>query len=168
MRGGSRGVRQWGRPKRSRLDGTDHAAALARVPVFEGCTKRELARIDALTFEVALPKGYVLARQDAPVLEVYFVVSGAAIVTRDGAMVGALEPGACVGAAEMFANRPYAVSVTATTPLLVRVASPREMRSLVDGIPRLAHLRLRHVLPPAEAGAVEERRPAEAANSPHL
>jgi CRP-like cAMP-binding protein len=119
---------------------------LATVPAFAGCSRRELATIDSLTVELQLPASHVLARQGRPVGELVFVVSGRVALVRDGSVVGVLDEYACIGAPELFSAGVHDASAITLTNTVVRVASPREARSLTHAVPRLAHLRLAPVV----------------------
>ncbi len=57
---------------------------LRRVTLFSGCSKRELAEIARITDEIDFPAGKVLIRQGDPGRQLFIVVDGSVVVTRDG------------------------------------------------------------------------------------
>lgn len=126
--------------RRARRDGREQVEALARFPLFAGCTRAELRRIDALTYELDVPAGRVLAREGEPASQVLFVTAGWGRATRGSATVGCYEPGSCIGGAECARAEVNPVTVTAETTVTVLAASAREFRSLRDiaAIARLA------------------------------
>ena len=138
-----RGPSTWARRRSTdRQDGRAQQRALARMPVFSNCTDAELALVDALTTELRLSGGRVLARQGQPAREVIFVVSGRVALARDARAVEILDGDACIGAPECFACESHKASAVTLTDVTLRVSSPREARSLVHAVPRLAHLGL--------------------------
>jgi hypothetical protein len=122
-----------------RQDGREQVEALARFPLFAGCTRAELARIDALTYELDVPAGRVLTREGEPASQVLFVTAGWGRATRGAATVGSYEPGSCIGGADCAAGSTNADTVTSETTVTLLAASAREFRSLTD-IPAIARL----------------------------
>ena len=57
---------------------------LATVPLFSGCSKKELKTIATLADEIDLRKGKVLTRQGAPGREFFVLLEGTVEVVRDG------------------------------------------------------------------------------------
>src|SRR5437763_5754815 len=70
---------------------------LKRVPLFERCSKRELAQIAALADELDLPSPRDLTREGAAGWEFIVLVEGAADVVSKGRKVNELGPGDFVG-----------------------------------------------------------------------
>ena len=54
---------------------------LGNVPLFSGCTKRDLVRIASLADEIDAPKGKILTRQGEPGRECFVIADGRAKVT---------------------------------------------------------------------------------------
>jgi CRP-like cAMP-binding protein len=124
---------------RAHRDGREQIEALARFPLFAGCTRAELRRIDALTYELDVPPGRVLVREGAPASQVLFVTAGQVRATRGTATIGSYEPGSCIGAAECAQRAVNPDTVVAETTVTVLASSAHEFRSLVD-IPAIARL----------------------------
>jgi hypothetical protein len=144
------------RHRHPRSDGRAQRTALGRFPLFATCTRAQVARIDALTFELDVPAGRVLAREGARAAEVLFVTAGRIRVTRGRETVGTYDPGSCIGAVEVGTGGTFPATVTTETATTVLVASPQEFRSLLD-IPAFAELARAPVieLEPATAPATD-------------
>jgi len=125
--------------RQERRDGREQVEALARFPLFAGCTRAELRRIDALTYELDVPAGRVLAREGEPASQVLFVTAGWGRATRGAANVGCYEPGSCIGGVECAAGSTNSDTVIAETTVTVLAATAREFRSLSD-IPAIARI----------------------------
>ena len=70
---------------------------LAQVPLFAECDKRQLQQVAAAAVEISVEAGKVLVREGEPGHECFVIVTGSATVTRDGATLANLGPGAVVG-----------------------------------------------------------------------
>jgi hypothetical protein len=138
------------RRRHGRRDGRQQIDALARFPLFAGCTRAELRRIDALTYEIDVPAGRVLVREGQPANQVLFLTAGLGRATRGAATVGCYEPGSCIGGAECAASTVNPDTVTAATTVTLLAAAAHEFRSLRD-IPAIARL----VAAPVAPAAVE-------------
>lgn len=118
---------------------------LASIPLFQGCTKRELARISALATRVAAVPGEVLA-QEGTAGDLFFVIErGKARVTIGGAPIARLKEGGFFGEMALLDSLPRAATVTATTPMVlhsIRAAdfgrfleeSPSVLRSILTTV----------------------------------
>ena len=69
---------------------------LKRVPLFERCSKSELAEIAMLADELDLPSARTLTREGASGYEFIILVEGEADVVRGVRVVNELGPGDCV------------------------------------------------------------------------
>jgi CRP/FNR family cyclic AMP-dependent transcriptional regulator len=119
---------------------------LASVPLFSTCTKAQLQEIGRLADEVTVPAGHVLARQGDAGVELFIIVSGEATVTRDGAMVATLGPGAFVGELAVLTHAPRNADVVAATELDILVLTRGALGLLLDDVPGLAKQLLYAVL----------------------
>jgi CRP/FNR family cyclic AMP-dependent transcriptional regulator len=112
--------------------------AIARVPLFAGCSKRELQQIAHIADEIDLPAGKVLCKQGASGREFFVLFEGEVEVTRDGARVDAMGPGDFFGEIALVSKAPRNATVTATTPLRVLVVVDRDFRALLKESPEIA------------------------------
>ena len=101
----------------------DIGSFLAHLPLFEGLSGADLARLVAGTSRRRLKRGEVLFRQGEPASGLYAVVHGrVALTTRSAGRerVGeVIEAGRSFGEAIMFLEKPYIVGAKALTDALV-------------------------------------------------
>jgi signal-transduction protein with cAMP-binding, CBS, and nucleotidyltransferase domain len=124
----------FGRPT---LDGTKQRESLRDIRVFSQCSDSELRAVDAVTCEVPVSSGLVLAREGCPCSQVIFVVEGIAESKREGDLIGMLSNGAHIGACEAMRRLAHTTTVTAATAMTVLALSVRDFRSLRYSIPHL-------------------------------
>ena len=117
----------------------DYLNHLAAVPLFAGCTTRELRDIAKATVELTLDEGKEFVTQGDVGREAFVIVEGQADVTRGGQTVATLGPGDCVGELALLDHGPRTATVTAAEPLTVLVLGPREFSGLLDEVPTLNH-----------------------------
>ncbi len=104
---------------------TDH---LAQVPLFAACSKKELAHIAKASDEITVPDGHVLTRQDETSREAFVIMSGTAVVKRNGRKVAELGKGAIIGELGLLDRGPRTATVEAQGPVDVLVIGPRVRR----------------------------------------
>ena len=111
---------------------------LATVPLFSGCSKKELKTIATLADEIDLRKGKVLTRQGAPGREFFVLLEGTVEVVRDGKRVATLGEGDFFGELALISNIPRTATVTATSPIRTLVVFGRDFRRLLQEDPGIA------------------------------
>jgi CRP-like cAMP-binding protein len=111
---------------------------IAAVPIFAGCTRRQLQEIGRVADELTVAEGTVLARQGAVGSELFIIIDGTAAVTRDDQLVAKVGPGAFLGELAVLARVPRNATVTAETKMDVLVLTPLGLSQLLDDIPGLA------------------------------
>ena len=107
------------------------------VPLFEHCSKSELAKIAQSADELDLREGKVLIREGERGREFFVIASGNVEVTRMGKPVATLGPGDFIGEMALLSNIPRSATVTALTPLDVLVITDRGFKGLLDRMPSL-------------------------------
>jgi CRP/FNR family transcriptional regulator, cyclic AMP receptor protein len=112
---------------------------LASVPLFSGCTTKELRDIAKATVELTLDEGKEFVTQGDVGREAFVIVEGSADVSRGGNTIATLGPGDCVGELALLDHGPRTATVVATSPLTVLVLGPREFSGLLDEVPTLNH-----------------------------
>jgi class 3 adenylate cyclase len=105
--------------------------------MFLGCNSAQLRLLDSLLCETRVGAGRVLVREDLPAEQMVLVMDGRARIARHGETFGLADRGAVVGARELRDRTTYAVTMTADTPMTVRVANARELLSVIDLVPDL-------------------------------
>ena len=105
------------------------------MPLFERCSKRELAAIAGIADQIERPEGRVVVREGELGQEFWVLVEGNADVTRDGARVASLGPGDFFGEIALVSNVPRTASVKTTSPVRALVVSSRDFWTLLDESP---------------------------------
>jgi CRP-like cAMP-binding protein len=111
---------------------------LAKVPLFEGLSKKELRLISQLATELDEPAGTVLIEEGKLGHEFIVLVEGEIEVTRDGRTLGHHGPGTYVGEIALLEHRPRTATVVATTPVKLEVIGQREFAGLLEEVPGLS------------------------------
>jgi CRP-like cAMP-binding protein len=110
---------------------------IAGVPLFERCSKRDLAEIASLADELALPAGRKLAAEGAAGHEFVVIVEGAAEVRRRGKVVNRLRAGDFLGEIALVTGQKRTATVTTTEPSRLLVLTAPAFRRLLRGQPAL-------------------------------
>jgi CRP-like cAMP-binding protein len=104
---------------------------LARVPLFDGLSKRELAEIANLATRLDLPAGRELTREGSTGQEFIIVLDGDVEVRIDGDVVATPAAGQCYGEIALLTDRPRTATVVARTDVTVEVIGRREFAALL-------------------------------------
>lgn len=88
---------------------------LANVPIFSGCSKRELALIARATKEVAHRQGTTIAREGERGIGLFLILEGQCEVTIGGKRKAKLGPGDFFGEIALLDGGPRTATVTALT-----------------------------------------------------
>lgn len=110
---------------------------LRRVPLFENCSKSELAAIARVADEISVPAGRDLTKEGAPGREFVVLVEGAAEVRRKGKVINQLGDGDFLGEIALVADVPRTATVTTTWPSRLLLLTDRAFRSLLRESPSL-------------------------------
>jgi len=108
---------------------------LRQVPLFAGCTKRELSRISTLADELALPQGTTLITEGRMGHEFFVLVEGEVEIEARGRKLTSLEKGSFFGEMALISARPRNATVTATSPVRVLVVHEQAFRALLRDSP---------------------------------
>ena len=104
---------------------------LRQVPLFAGCSKRELGEISTLADELGLPAGTTLIEEGRQGHEFFVLVDGEVDVRRKGRKVTSLGGGSFFGEMALVSSKPRNATVTATTPVRVLVVHEQAFRRLL-------------------------------------
>lgn len=111
---------------------------LRRVPLFAGCSRRELLRIARVADENSFAPGKELIKEDTPGREFFVLVEGSAEIRRKGRKIQTLGPGDFFGEIALLTDRPRNATVTATSPVDALVITKWSFRQLLAGNPSIA------------------------------
>jgi CRP/FNR family cyclic AMP-dependent transcriptional regulator len=109
--------------------------ALGRVPLFSGCTRRELARVDRLGTRIDVSAGRVLAQEGEDGRECFVVLEGTASVRRGIAEVGVIGPDSIAGEMALLYDAPRTATVIACTRMRLLVLHADEFDALLNVAP---------------------------------
>ena len=110
---------------------------LKRVPLFAGCSQKELGEIAQLADELDLPDARNLTRQGTGGWEFIVLVEGAADVFRDGRSVNELGPGDFVGEIALVTGKPRTATVRTRGPSRILVLTASAFRTLMRNVPSI-------------------------------
>jgi len=139
----------------------DKIEILSRLPLFETCTKKELAAIASLAVDAERPAGTVMTREGRDGGLMFVIVDGKAEVERGGRILSRLGPGDVVGELSLIDGRPRSANVRAATDVRVLELTGDDFRALATGSPKFVRNLLRALS--IRIREMDERWPAELA-----
>lgn len=126
---------------------------LRRVPLFAGCTDKQLQFIAGRVEELDLPAGMVLCREGASGGDFFVLLSGSADVSVKGAKVKSLGPGDFFGEIALLDNGPRSATVTVREPARALVLGPSQFRDVLHQNAEIAVTMLIAVVDRLRAGS---------------
>ena len=93
------------------------AISLAKVPIFSGCSKRELAIIARASKDVSHKEGTVIAREGERGVGLFLILEGQCSVTIGGKTKAKLGPGDFFGEVALLDGGPRTATVAALSPV---------------------------------------------------
>jgi CRP/FNR family cyclic AMP-dependent transcriptional regulator len=112
--------------------------ALGEVPLFEGMSHRELARVDDLGTRLEVTRGAVLVDQGDPGTYCYVVLEGSASVYANGEYVATNGPGSTIGEMALIDHRPRRATVVADGPMTLLRFNTSQFKALLEEMPKAA------------------------------
>ena len=125
---------------------------LHHVPLFAGCSKKELEHVARIADEIDFQAGKTLIKEGAPGREFFVLAEGTVEITRKGKKIDTAGPGDFFGEMALLADQPRNATVTTTSPVDALVVHARSFRGLVEDNPLIALKVMRAVadrLPPS-------------------
>jgi CRP-like cAMP-binding protein len=110
---------------------------LKAVPLFSGCSQRELREIAGIADELHVPSGTALTREGASGHELVVIVDGAADVHRGGRKIDTVRSGDFVGEIALITDTPRNATVRTTEPTRALVLTRRDFRTLLKRVPSI-------------------------------
>ncbi|PYM03502.1 MAG: hypothetical protein DMD82_16770 [Candidatus Rokuibacteriota bacterium] len=111
---------------------------LQEVPIFEGCSRRQLRALARITGVFDAPAESVLMRAGEPGREFFFILDGSARVEVSPRKRARLGPGEFFGEMSLLDGQPRSATVVAETPLRLLVINGRHFWPLLKEVPELA------------------------------
>ncbi len=112
---------------------------LASVPLFDGCSRKELEKIAKAGDEIVMTAGTVIVDQGQTGREAFVVLSGEVSVKRNNRKISTLGPGAVVGELSLLDHGPRTASAMCETDCELLVIDQRHFRAVLDQVPTLSH-----------------------------
>jgi CRP-like cAMP-binding protein len=112
-------------------------ALLRAVPLFSGCSAKELGQISTLGDELRQPAGSQLIAEGAKGREFFVLIDGTVDVRRKGRKVCSFETGDFFGEIALLTESPRTATVTAVTPVRLLVISGQSFRRLLADTPSI-------------------------------
>ena len=106
---------------------------MSHVPLFAGCTRKELSFLVTRTDEVDVPAGRTLITQGSAGDTFYLLLEGEASVEVDGKERPPLRAGSFFGEISMLDRGPATATVATTTPAKLMVMSHAQFRDAIKG-----------------------------------
>ena len=125
---------------------------LRRVPLFAGCTDKQLQFIAGRADELDLAKGQVLCREGQSGGDFFILLSGAADVSAGGNVIRTLREGEFFGEIAMLDNGPRSATVTVSESARALVLGPAQFRDILHQNAEIATTMLYAVVGRLRAG----------------
>lgn len=106
-------------------------AQLRRVPLFAQCGPKELAFIATQVEDLDFPTGKELCREGQSGGDFFIILSGSAVVTRQGSEINRLGPNDFFGEIALLDHGPRTATVTTDSPTRCLVLGPRQFHSVL-------------------------------------
>jgi CRP-like cAMP-binding protein len=111
---------------------------LERVPLFAGCSRKELGEIAQIADEIDLRDGKVLIKEGSRGSEFFVLLDGTVRVTRKGRKLNELAAGSFFGEIALVSDVPRTATVQATSPVRLLVVTDRGFERLMRRVPSIA------------------------------
>ena len=116
----------------------DKAAALARVPLFEGISEESMTRLTEVAGEVEFPAGHYIVRQGQLGSGLYVVLEGSIRVVRGSTEIARLGPGEFIGELSVIDQLPRMASAEAVEDTRCLAVASWDLLKLLETDPALA------------------------------
>ena len=110
---------------------------LRSVPLFAGCSQKELGQISALADELYQPDGTVLIEQGTRGREFFVLVEGTVDARRNGRKLRTMEAGDFFGEIALVTETPRSATVVATSSVRLLVITGQSFRRLLNDTPSI-------------------------------
>ena len=112
-------------------------AKLRQVPLFAGCSSKELGEIATIADEVHFPSGKVLISEGAPGREFIVILEGTVEVRRQGRRLPQAGDSSFFGEAALLTGAPRNATVTTTSPVATLIITDRAFQRLLKASPTI-------------------------------
>jgi CRP/FNR family transcriptional regulator, cyclic AMP receptor protein len=116
----------------------DVVEELSRVPLFSGCSRKDMQTIARVVKDIDHPAGTVIAREGDPGVGLFIIVEGTTEVTIGGRRKAKLGPGDFFGEIALLDGGPRTATVTATSDVKLLGLTEWTFRGLMLEHPQIA------------------------------
>lgn len=116
---------------------------LREVPLFNGCTNKELQKIVKASDEITMTEGTLIIDQGQTGREAFVILDGTVVVKRNGRKIADLGIGAVVGELSLLDHGPRTATAICASDCTLLVIDQRRFLAVIDDIPSLSHKLLR-------------------------
>jgi CRP-like cAMP-binding protein len=132
------------------------AARLKAVPLFAGCSAKQIQFIATQVEDMDFAAGRVLCKEGQSGADFFVLLSGAAEVTRKGRKIAKMGPGDFFGEIALVDGGPRTATVTTTAASRCLVLGPRQFQNVLHQDTDIAHSVMKALsLRVREAGAAK-------------
>ena len=117
---------------------SDVVEHLGGVPIFDGCSKKDLQTVARQVRVISHEAGYVVATEGDPGAGLFVIAEGEADVTIGGKKVNHLKSGDFFGEMALLDGGPRTATVTSTTPITLYALTEWVFRGLLVEHPTIA------------------------------
>ncbi|MFI5046945.1 MAG: cyclic nucleotide-binding domain-containing protein [Acidimicrobiia bacterium] len=111
---------------------------LARVPLFEGLSNKELRLVAHLSTYLEEPAGTVLTTEGEAGHEFIVVLEGEIEIRHGDTVIATRGPGTFVGEIALLDHRPRTATVVTKSPVKIEVIDQREFAGLLAELPEIS------------------------------
>jgi CRP/FNR family cyclic AMP-dependent transcriptional regulator len=111
---------------------------LAKVPLFEGLSKKHLQQVSNLATRIDAAAGKVLTTEGDRGAEFILILDGEVEVRRGDEVIATRGAGDYIGEIALIEHQPRTATVVATTPVVLDVIGQREFNTLMHDEPEIA------------------------------
>jgi CRP/FNR family transcriptional regulator, cyclic AMP receptor protein len=110
---------------------------ISHVPLFDGCSGRELAQVAAIAEQVDVPEGTELIHEGDPGRDFFAVIEGSVEVRKGKRRVATLGSGDFVGEIALLTDAPRTATVRASSPVSALRVTQKGFATLLESSPRM-------------------------------
>jgi len=111
---------------------------LAKVPLFEGLSKKHLRQVASLATRLDEPAGKALTKEGQRGMEFIVILDGEVEVRRGDEVIATRGPGDYVGEIALVEDVPRTATVVTKTPATIEVIGRQEFSTLLADEPEIA------------------------------
>jgi CRP/FNR family cyclic AMP-dependent transcriptional regulator len=113
--------------------------SLKNVPLFSGCSKKELEKVAKAADEIEMTEGALVVDQGQTGREAFVILRGDVTIKRNGRKIASLGAGDVVGELSLLDHGPRTATAVCATDCTLLVIDQRRFIGVLDAVPSIAH-----------------------------